>query len=234
MSDNNNNNTPPSPEDEPSAEEIAEAGTMRALEDLPSTATVKGDPEITKPTLAALSPEDRKLVIERAAGTDPEALDRALLEFLKDRQRDFRIKAGPGEGATATERAALSQINTLRLLGDELARHQADLDYAHDARIEYDDNGEAVAIPIYALQGAARTAREARIAEIKHEMALVAGIQGEADLKRAAREDAIRNRELQTLAYEARETKRRAHEMALEERINEAARRKAKLLRGDA
>jgi hypothetical protein len=227
-------NTPLSPDEEPTAEEIAEAGRMRQLEELPSPWTVKGNPPmIAEPTLGALSPEDRKAVIERAAGSrDPDALNVALRDFLRERSAEFRLKAGAGEGATATEREALEQMNQLRLLGEELGRIERELAEVREHRTELDANGNPVAVPVYSLQGDGRTGREARAEEIKHQMALVAGVQGEAALQRAAREDAIRARELRTAAYVASETKRRAQELALEERINAAARTRAKFLKG--
>jgi hypothetical protein len=70
------------------------------------------------------------------------------------------------------------------------------------------------------------------MAEIAHEMALIAGIQGEAALKRAAREDAIRARELKAAAFERDEIERRARELVREDRINAAAQSKAKFLKG--
>ena len=229
-----NPEAPPSPDNEPTAEEIAAAGAMRPLEELPSPFEVIGNPPmIAEPTLAALSPEDRRKVIDRAAGSGPDALNVALHGFLRERSGEFRLKAGAGAGATETEREALSQMNQLRLLGEELGRIEAELAEVREHRTELDAKGNSVAVPVYVLQGDGRTGREARIEAIKHEMALVAGVQGEAALKRAARADAIRARELKTAAYVASETKRRASELALEEQINAAARTRAKFLKGN-
>lgn len=226
--------TPPSPDEEPSAEEIAAAGVMRPLEELPSPWTVKGSPAmISEPDLGSLSPEDRRTVIDRASGnSDPEALNAALHDFLRERSAEFRIKAGAGEGATETEREALSQMNQLRLLGDEYSRLKAELAEVREHSTEYDDNGNPMAVPVYAEEGASRRGRQFRMDEIKHQMALVAGVQGEAALMRAARSDALRNRQQQVDAYKHREIKRRAHEMVIEDEINAAARTKAKFLKG--
>lgn len=228
-------NTPPSSDEEPTAEEVAAAGVMRPLEELPSPWTVKGRPKmIEKPTLSALSPEDRKIVIERAAGSnDPEALNAALQGFLRERSAEFRLKAGAGEGATATEREALSQMNQLRLLSDEHTRIEAELAEVREHRTEYGDDGNPVPVPVYAVQGSGRSAREARMEAIRHEMALIAGVEGEAALQRAARADALRIREFQAAIAERNEIKRRAQDMVREDRINEAARAKARFLKGN-
>jgi hypothetical protein len=226
--------TPKSPDDEPTAEEVAAAGAMRPLEELPSPWTVKGNPKmLEKPSLGALSPEDRRTVIDRASGSnDPEALNAALHDFLRERSAEFRLKAGGGQGTTATEREALEQMNQLRLLGDEYRRLEAELAEVREHRTELDASGNAVAVPVYAVQGDGRRGRESRMDEIRHAMALVAGVQGEAALQRAARADALRIRQQKVDAYKHREIKRRAHEMALEEEINAAASNKARFLKG--
>lgn len=226
--------TPPSPDEEPTAEEIAAAGAMRPLGELPSPWTVKGNPPIiSEPTLAALSPEDRQTVIQRASGSNhPDALNDALQGFLRERSAEFRLMAGAGEGATHTEREALSQLNQLRLLGAERDRIQAELTEVREHRTETDERGNPVAVPVHALQGSARAAREARLHEINHQAALIAGVEGEAALKQAARSDAIRTRELKAALFEREEIERRAREMVREDRINAAARTKAKFLKG--
>lgn len=226
--------TPPSPAEEPTPQEIAAAGVIRPLEELPSPWQVKGNPRmIEEPTLAALSPEDRQKVIQNASrSNDPDALNVALHGFLRERSAEFRLKAGAGEGATATEREAISQINQLRLLSEEHSRLEAELAEVREHRTELDAHGNPVAVPVYALQGASRAAREARMNEIRHQQALIAGVQGEEALKRAAREDAIRIREVRAAIADRDEIERRAHEIVREDRLNAAAAAKAKFLRG--
>jgi hypothetical protein len=228
---NDTSNTPANPDEEPTAAEIAAAGTIRSLDQLPSPWVMKGEPSvISAPTLEALSPADQQKVLESAGSTNPTAVGRALNEFLRKRSADVRIRCGPGEGATETEREALDQMNQLRLMSEEHDRIAAELADIREHRTEYDANGNPVPVPVYALQGSSRTAREARLDQINEQMALVAGIQGEAALERAARADARRIRKLQSEVAEAREIERRAHEMAREKRINEAAATKAKYL----
>jgi hypothetical protein len=192
---------------------------------------VKGEPSvISAPTLEALSPADQQTVIQKAGSTDPTAVGRALNAFLRERREEVLIRCGPGEGATETEREALDQTNQLRLLSEEHDRIATELADVREHRTEYDANGNPVPVPVYVLQGSLRSSRQARLDEIKETMALVAGIQGEAALERAARADARRIRKLQSEVAEAREIERRAHEMAREKRINEAAANKAKFL----
>jgi hypothetical protein len=71
------------------------------------------------------------------------------------------------------------------------------------------------------------------MAEIGRQMVLLSGREGEEALKRAARTDVMRKRQITQQLADGREIERRAHEIAREDRINEAARRKAKLYGGD-
>lgn len=227
-------NTPASPDEEPTAAELAAAGTMRPIEQLPSPWIVKGNPAvISAPTLEALSQADRQTVLSSAGTNDPKAVEAALHGFLKDRQRDLRIRCGPGEGATETERTAMSQINQTRLLVEEYHKLQSELAEVREHRTEVDANGNAVAVPVYVLQGSLRTAREVRMDEITKQTALIAGIQGEAELKEAARVDALRIRKTRQDVADVREIERRAHEMVRNERLDNAAKTKAKFLRGN-
>ena len=223
--------TTPLPSDEPTAEEVAVAATVRPLEQLPSPWEVTGNPRIlSEPTLEALSPADREAVLQRAGSDKPEAISGALKAFLHERSVEVRIRAGAGDGATESEREALSQMNQLRLLSGEVDRLKAELAEVREHRTEHDANGNPVPVPVYALQGDGRTARQNRLNEIMHEMSLVAGLEGEAAMKRAARADALKARELKQQVEDSREIKRRAHEMAREDRINQAARNRARFL----
>jgi hypothetical protein len=230
-------NTPASPEplptDEPTAAEMAAAGAIRPLEQLPSPWTVKGNPKaISEPTLSGLSPADQQTVMERAGSTDPKAVNAALMDFLKERQREFRIKCGAGEGATATEREALSQLNQVRLLSTEFHRLEDELAEVSGYRTKYDDQDNPVPVPIHLHQGDSRSAKQHRMVEIKRQLALLAGHEGEAALRQAARSDVLKTRDINRQLSDHREVERRAHEMAREDRINAAARQKAKLYGG--
>jgi hypothetical protein len=226
--------TPATPDEEPTAEELASAAAMRPLDQLPSPWVVKGEPAlISAPTLEALSPADRQSVLSRAGSNDPKAINAALNSFLRGRQQDVRIRCGPGEGATATEREALDQMNQLRLMTEEYHKLEAELAEVREHRTEYDASGKPVPVPVYVLQGSLRSARQARMAEIGEHMSLVAGIQGEAELKRAARADALHIRKVRSEIADRHEIKRRAHNLVREERLNEAARTQAKFLKGN-
>lgn len=223
----------PSPDEEPTAEELAAASAIRPLEELPSPWTIKGNPRMTSEvSLSALSPADQQAVREAAGTNDPDAIQAALHGFLRQRSVEFRLKAGAGDGATEPEREALSQMNQLRLLGDEFARIETELAEVRSHRTEHDADGNPVAVPVYALNGALRTSRENRLNEIKHAMSLLAGIEGEAAMQGAVRAQALRTRTLNSQIADQREITRRAHEVARERRINAAAETKAKFLNG--
>lgn len=224
--------TAPAPDDEPTPEEIAAAGTIRPIDDIPSPWIVKGTPAIlSAPTLSALSPDDQKAVRERAGSTDERAIQSALTEFLKDRQRDFRIRCGPGEGATETERTALSQANELRLLADEQSRIEAELAEVWDHRTEIGPDGNPVAVPVYRHQGDARAAREARLEQIVYQAALVAGIEGDKELNAARRADALKARAVRQQTAERDEIKRMGAALIREERVKKGAEAYAKFHR---
>jgi hypothetical protein len=210
------------PHDEPTAEELAAVSTIRPLEDLPSNWTVKGDPKVLAPTLSALSPSDQQTVRQRAASAEPEAINRALVDFLREKRVEVRLLTGAGEGTTAVERAALSQMASLRDMSTEVARIETELADVVSHRTEYKD-GKPVAVPVYRLTGRARSAREARLDEIKHSMALVAGIEGEAEMREAARKDALRMRELRLQVAEREEVKALGEQMLRDERIKAQA-----------
>jgi len=223
--------TPASPDEEPTAAEIAAAGTIRSIDKLPSPWTIKGNPQVlSAPTLEALSPADRETVRERAGSSDPKAINSALSAFLRERSAEVRVMCGAGEGASATEQEALDQTNQMRLFTQEYHRIEAELAEVRGHRTEYDTDGNAVPVPVYAIQGSVRSAREARLKEIAGQMTAVAGIEGQEALKQAARSDALRIRKLQSQVDEAREIERRAHQIASEQRINAAATAKARFL----
>jgi hypothetical protein len=226
-----NSDDTPLPDDEPTAAEMAAAGTIRPLEQLPSPWIVKGDPKVlSEPTLSALSPDQQKLVLERAGGTDAASLDRALKDFLLERSRNLRIICGPGEGATETEREALCQMNELRLLSEEHARIEAELAEVAEYRVDYAADGTPLPnpVPVYLHRGDLRSAKQTRLDEIKHQMSLVGGIQGETALNAAQKADALKARRRKSQLDEAAEIKRMGEALLREERVTRAAQSYAK------
>lgn len=229
MSDNPN--PAPLPEDEPTEDELAAASAMRPIEELPSAWTVRGNPRmLAEPTLKALSPEDQQTVREAAGSSDPDAIQSALISFLRDKQAQSRIMYGAGNGATEPERAALEVMNQVRLYQAEAASIEAELAEVAEAKIEQDENGEQFAVPVYRVQGNRRTASERRLAELRVEISRLSGVDGEAAIKRAIREEALKQRAVKAQIQEREEINRRAHSMAAEKRINEAAANKARFL----
>ena len=223
--------TPISPEDEPTKEEIEAAKVMRPLAELPSPFTIKGNPRLTSEvSLKALSPEDAKAVREAARSADPDDVKEALFGFLRSRSEQFRIMAGTGEGASETEREALSLANQQRLYSEEYLRLEAELAAVGEGRVETDANGEQFLVPVPVLQGSQRTWREARMRELAAAMTSVAGIEGEVAMERAARTEALNRRKVKIQIEDQQEATRRAHQKAREKRIEEAAAAKAKFL----
>ena len=149
---------------------------------------------------------------------------------LRQRSAEFRIKAGVGEGATEPEREALSIQNQMRLYAEEYGRIEAELADVAEARIEKDANGDQFVVTIPALEGSQRTWREARMREIGQAMSRLAGPEGEAAMRRAARDEALKRRQLKAQIEEQREIARRAHEIASERRIKAGAEARAKFL----
>jgi len=221
---------PPNPDDEPTVEELAAASSIRPLDGLPSNWTVKGNPShpgFLTPSISALSPNDQTIVRQRAGSADPEAVQKALLGFLQEKRAEARVLTGAGEGATEAERTALEQMGTMRQLSREAERIEAELADVVEYRNEIID-GQPTPVPVYRYNREGRTAREARLNEIKHEMALVAGIEGERDLERAVRSDVMRTRELNRQFAERAEAKALGEKMLRDERVKAQAETYAK------
>ncbi|MBB6123247.1 hypothetical protein [Sphingobium subterraneum] len=215
------------PAAEPTAEELAAASYIRPLEELPSNWTVKGDPKILTPSISALSPDDQKVVMERAGSADPEAVHAALITVLREKSVDARLLCGAGEGTTALERTALEQMSNLRQLAKEADRIDAELADVVEHRTEYVD-GRPVAVPVYRYNRDARTAREARLDEIRHNMVLIAGIEGQKDLDDAARADVRHARNVRQQLAEREEAKALGEKILRDERIKAQAETYAK------
>lgn len=214
--------TAPAPDDEPTPEEFAAASHIRPLEDLPSNWTVKGNPTILAPTLAALSPDQQAVVLERAGSADPKALDDALRTFLREKSAEARLLTGAGEGATEAERTALDQVSTLRTLSNDAARLEAELADVVEHRTEYQE-GKPVAVPVYRHNGDGRTAREASLREVQYRMTLVAGVEGDKELQEAVRRDALRTREINRQLEERAAMKALGEQTLRDERIRAGA-----------
>lgn len=230
--------TTTAPDDEPTAAEMAAFNSFDPVNDVPSPVQVTGDARAffdrigAEPTLQALNPELRHAAEARLAGLPwtPEAERAAVLAVLRDNSREFRIKAGAGEGATETQRTMLQQANQIRQLAGEYERIKTLLAEVREFRNEVDDTGKPTPVPVYVSEGDSRRALEARLDEVGREMALIAGIQGDRELKEANRADALQARKTRQQIADHREASRRAAKMAREDHINRMARTKAKFL----
>lgn len=231
MSDENNT---PQPSDDLTPAEIAEASRIRPLSEVPSNWRVKGEATAAIFTLSieALSPDDRKTVYERAgAGADPTKLQSTLMSFLHEKRGEARIVAGAGPDATLVEQEALSQLQQVRELSRELDTVERELSEVARYDTGRDADGNPTAVPVLRLDGEARTRRQHRMAEIVQAIDRIQGAEGAKALEEAAKQEAMKRRELRNMQEDANEVQRRAESIVREERINERAQTRARMLR---
>lgn len=213
---------------------VAQLNTFDPVADVPSPVEVIGDVRISaQPTLKMLNAELREKAEALLANTDrsPAAEERAVLSVLRDNSRELRIRAGAGKGATETQRVMLQQANEMRLLGAEYERIKADLERVADYRSDVDENGRPTPVPVYAINGDRRRAMEARLAELGHQMGLIAGPIGERAVKEANEADLRRIEEARQQVADFHEVRRLAAEIVRQERIQRMAEAHAKSLR---
>jgi len=222
MTDTTTTTTTTTTDAEPTAEELAAVSTIRPLADIPSNWVVKSDFKISAPTLAALSPSEQEVVRQRAGSSDGDAINSALIGYLREKQADARISSGAGAGTTAVEHVVLRQAATVRQLNAEVARIEDELADVREHRTEY-ENDKPVAVPVYRYTGRARIDRETHVNDIKHQIALIAGIEGEAELMEAARADALRARSIREQIAERQEVQALGEKMLRDERIRAQA-----------
>jgi hypothetical protein len=186
------------PEDQERANRLASFHPLAT----PSPVTLTGSGSFKAPerfTLSILPPEKQAPIAAQLAQLplgQREAREHELVtEALKQNSIELRIKAGPGPGATPVERE--------RFL---LAREVYDLERAEEAvlmqlgEVEkwvpvYDEitgkpvidskTGQQQLVAVQRIQGDRRKAMEARAAEIRHQIALKEGIEGDRRLQRA-------------------------------------------------
>ncbi len=226
-------NTTPLPCDDITPEELADASRIRSLEDVPSNWTVKGEPTaaIFTPSIEALNPEDRKLVLDRAGPNADEAkVQAALIGRLKEKRAEARITAGAGEGATEVEQEALSQMKQVMDLSKEFDKVTKELGEIARYDMGRDADGKPVSIPVLRLEGKARDIRQHRLAEIAQAIDRIEGEEGKKALEEAAKREALQRRALRAQVEDAAEVKRRAEMMVREERINARAATRARMI----
>lgn len=225
----------PLPSDDFTPEELAEAGQIRPLDEVPSNWTVKGEPTaaILTPSIDALNPEDRKEVYELAgAGADEGAVNAALMTVLRKKAGEARLLTGAGEGATAVEHVALEHARRDLSLSTEYARIEAELQEVSRYDVSTDFDGNTTALPVLRYEGDARKWREERLDAITRERRAIHGAEGTKEIEEATRVEAAHRRNIKAQAAEAKEIERRAEAMVREDRISARAATRARMLKG--
>ena len=226
-------NTTPLPSDDITPEELAEASRIRPLEAIPSNWTMKGErtAAIFTPSVEALSPDDRKVVYDRAgAGADEAKVQSTLISFLHEKRGQARILAGAGPDATEVEQEALSQLKQVNDLSREFDRISKELSDVGRYDNGWDADGNPIAVPVLRYEGQARDNRQYRLAEIAQAIDRIQGAEGTKALEEAAKREALHRRALRTQREDAVEVERRAETIVREERINSRAATRARML----
>jgi hypothetical protein len=224
--------TTTAPDDEPTPAELEAFNNFDPLIDVPTNFEVIGNPRVNaEPTLSSFSREQQEIIRQRAGSADPVALQNAMHGFLLEKKREFLIKGGAGPGSTETMRTSLEQANRVGQLQRDIASIDAQLADVLEYRTEPDATGSPQPVPVYRLQGDSRSAFEARKRELGHEMVLIAGVQGERELRAANRTDALNARKARQQVEEFRQAETLAQQIARDERVRKMAETKAKFLR---
>lgn len=227
-----NTATPAAPSDEPTQAEMDAFNRFDPIHDIPSPIQLVGNVKLTStPTMASFSPEQQVQIRERMGNNHSEASTSAAIHsFLLDQRRNLLIKGGAGEGATQTQRTMLEQARRVGDLNDEIARIDAALNEVVRHDTVTDPDGTVRAVPVYQKQGEARRGFEARKIELAREMALIAGVQGDKELKDANRADALNVRAARQQIDEFQEAEALAKKIARDGRVQRMAETKARFL----
>lgn len=215
----------------PTQMEAAVEGVLQnydPLRDVAGPVQIIGDPKVSEPTLAALSPEMREGIEAKLANVPlhnrDEATKRFIREALETNSVEFRVMAGGGEHATNVQRFHLEKANQLRLLGAEHDRITVEL---ADVSGWDPKTGE----PIHIAQGDRRSALEARLREIGYHADRINGREGEVRLQEALEADKAQLRENQQALADMKEADALADEIVRKERIQRMAEAKARMKR---
>lgn len=217
---------------EPTQAEMDAFNNFDGIADVPSNVQVVGDVNLPEPALTAFPPDQQATIRQRVGSNSPEAIKGAIHGYLMDRKKDFLIAAGPGEGATQTQRVMLEQAIRVRDYQAEMDRIDAELADVVGYETQFDEKGAPSAVAVHRLTGQRRKEWEARRATIGYQMGLIAGVEGDREISEANRADAIAAHERRTMLADHKEIRRRAVHMAREDRLNAAAAQRAKMLKG--
>lgn len=173
-------------------------------------------------------------------GLTPKEREAKEAEFTADvvrsMQSGIRVKTGLGRDALPYHREMMAITVECQELAREFDRLSDELTDVQSHRTEIDPaTGEAKPVPVYRVQGARHAAYVAQQADLARRMRLLIGeesgfgLEGQKRIKQALFESVglIKARDQQVAEHA--EAKRRAEEMAREERINAQARSIARM-----
>ena len=215
---------------EPTPAEMEAFNSFDPIRDIPSPVEIVGDVRLGgNVTMSSFSPQQQEAILARAGNDRSErSIQTAIHGFLLDQRRELLIRGGAGDGATQTQRTMLEQANRVRQLSGDIARIDEALADVVSHRTEIGEDGKAVAVPMYRIQGDNRSGFEAEKRRLQHEMVLIAGIEGERQITEANRADALAVREAKARIAEFREAEALAEKIARDERVQRLAQMKAK------
>ena len=217
------------PEDEAIAAEIM---GLDPVNDVPGPATVTGRVELPKQVpLSALPPHIAQGIRAEAANCRPESRAdfeaAAVAQYLRTHALEARTAIGLGDGATAYHREQVAIAGQARTLLQEWDRLAGDLQSIE--RWEHNAQAPDQPIAIMRLSGTAREGALRRQAEIKYQVDLLNGIEGERRLARALRESVAEVKARREAAEDRAEIAKRVEQGEREARIAEEVERKLRM-----
>ncbi|WP_416832993.1 MAG: hypothetical protein ACMUJI_07820 [Erythrobacter sp.] len=229
------------PKDMPLAERLASFDPLAT----PSPVKLTGGGAFKAPErfTVEILPPDRRAKIEQELAQVPgsqraQREHELVTEALKQNSVELRIKAGPGEGATPVERERFLLAREVYELENEELAILAELAKVEKAVPVFNEiTGEPVIDPktgqqqmklIDLIQGDRRKAMEARAAEIRRQIDLLNGFEGDRRLQRALKVTVEAEKARQQQLAEEQEARRRADEIIRNERIEAKAEAYAK------
>jgi hypothetical protein len=224
------------PEDNARAHEIANADPVASTRGpvslvdggnirFPATVPLTALPDRFRTPIEA---QLRNLPDHRRAAEEP----RLIAEALRQNSLQLRVKAGAGEGANPYQQEVFQLARDRQQLEQEAWRLETEL-----AEVVRWDNvtdpatGKATPVPVEAVQGEARKAKQGRIDEIGRHLKQLEGIEGQRRLQKAMKLTLEAEKAQREQLADNAEADRRARELVREERINKQAQARARMLR---
>lgn len=174
-----------------------------------------------------------KAKLANVSSAERPALEAKLInEALRQNSFEVRVKAGPGEGANAYQIESFAQARDKHEL--ETRAWQLETELAEVVRwdnVVDQTTGQAKPVPVEKVQGHTRQLKVGELAEIQRKLSALE-IEGPNRLKDALKKAAEAEQAKRQQLADHVEVERRAREMVREDRINERAATKARMLKG--